>query len=811
MKISWNWLSELVDLSAVGTPEKLGELLTSRGLEVEGISHQGAGLEKVVSVKILERNPHPQADRLSLCKVSLGSGDPLEIVCGAQNMKAGDVVCLAQIGAELPNGLKITQSKIRGVVSNGMLCSEEELRFKDKSEGILILPADTKLGRPLAEILGKNDTVLELSLTPNRGDCLSHWGIAREVAAATGAVLKSPVRRALEFSATSAEIETTVDGAGTTQFLAVAIDGVKVGPSPEWVVRKLEALDQRSINNVVDCTNLVMFELGQPTHAYDASMLKGRKLSGRQARQGEKLPLLDGTTVELRGTEAVIADEAQPVALAGVMGGGNSEVRDSTTKIILECAEFHPVFVRKAAHAHQKHTEASHRFERGVDGGVLPIAMTRLADLITELAGGKITASVRSGVSPKAREILTSTVSLEEFLGMPVPSAVSILKSLGFGVTESSGRMRVTVPSWRNDVSIPEDLAEELARSIGFDAIPSTIPKLSGPPTASGADPDRPQIEMQRLARETMASAGLCETVHYGFTNQAWLKELGFEGSIRVMNPLSEETEVMAPSLLPGLVKAAIANWNTHFGSESLAIRLFELRPTFHFKGERVQALSETDTGTAEHWKLSFALAGPKNAAGLKADLADVDFADVKAIVESLLARLQTRGVRVQPDAGHALFHPGQSAKLVVGDRAAGMFGRVHPRVEKALKLRGTLWLCEIDFAQLCSLSKGALEPRAFKDWPKFPGMERDFALVVDDAVAAERVLAVAQKAGKPLLKTARVFDIYRGAPIAAGKTSIAVRVQFADETRSLQEAEVEAVCAKILAEWKKELSAELR
>jgi phenylalanyl-tRNA synthetase beta chain len=367
MHISWNWLSELVDLSRLGGPKELAELLTKRGLEIEEIRSMSKGFEKVITAQILELNPHPQADRLSLCKVTIGQGEVLEIVCGAQNMKAGDKVALAQIGAKLPNGMTIVQSKIRGIVSNGMLCSEEELGLKDKSEGILILAPETPLGRPLAEILGRDDTVLTFKLTSNRGDCLSHFGMAREIAAATGQSLRRPEGIKVEnYFKKGLLIKVSLEaGELSPQFWGCIIEGVKIGPSPAWVVRRLETLGHRSINNVVDATNLVMLELGHPLHAYDADRIEGEKICVRMSREGEQLPLLDAQTVTLAGSELVIADAKRAVGLAGVMGGGNSEVQVGTTRVFLECAEFSPAHVRRAAARHQRHTDAAHRFERG--------------------------------------------------------------------------------------------------------------------------------------------------------------------------------------------------------------------------------------------------------------------------------------------------------------------------------------------------------------------------------------------------------------------------------------------------------------
>ncbi len=831
MRVSWKWLSEMVDLSGVGGPSGLAELLTRRGLEVEAMERQDQGFDQVVSVQILERNKHPEADRLSLCKVTLGSGEPLEIVCGAQNMKAGDKVALAQIGAHLPNGLKIEKSKIRGVVSNGMLCSEQELKLKDTSEGILILPTDTPLGKPLAEILGRDDTILTLKLTANRGDCLSHFGLARELSAALEKKPCKPIGKTLPEGGSPISVHLDAGEAGS-QFFGCMIEGVRIGPSPDWLVRRLEAVGGRSINNVVDATNLVMWELGQPVHAYDADRIEGGQIRVRNAVKGESLPLLDGSTVELDGSELVIADGKRAVGLAGVMGGGNSEVQNGTTRVFLECAEFDPVHVRRTSKKHLKHTDAAHRFERGVDPAGQSAAIARLAGLVQELAGGQIkgavSAQLPSRKTIKKREVKVDVNYFEKFLGMSVSAADAekILTGLSCEIAKNGDQWTVTVPTWRLDLNIQEDLAEEIARSIGYDQIRETMPALSsaprslwegvaGPAISTAGSAGASAFLLMDKAKDALVQAGLSETLNYSFAHRGWLSKFGMTSSVVLLNPISEEYEAMVPSLLPGLVKNAIENWRHHFGSEALPIRLFELRPTFQAAGE-VRASSEYDTGVQERWKLSFVMSGPRFVNGLRNELGEVDFYDVKAVVESVLSAMGAKGVRFHPMAEsrkgpNPLFHPGQSVEVLAGNEVAGAFGLLHPRIAKELKLRAPLWIAEIDWQAIAKLSRPVVKAPSFKAIPTFPSMERDFALVVKAEVSADKITQIALKAGKPLAKVAKIFDIYRGSQVAQGMTSVAVRVIFYDEGRSLQESEAEAASAQILSAWKKELGAELR
>lgn len=830
MRVSCKWLAQILDLSLVEEePSFAAEILTQRGIEVEAIERQDRGLEKVVTAQILERNPHPQADRLSLCKVTTGPGEVFEIVCGAQNMKAGDKVALARVGALLPNGMKIGQSKIRGVQSDGMLCSEEELKFKDTSEGILILPPETQVGLPLAKVLAKEDILLALKLTANRGDCLSHYGIAREVGAALArkpTELTTP-KIVFENSPISVQLEA---GGSIPQFHGVYLEGVKIGPSPEWLVQRLESLGFRSINNVVDATNLTMLEMGHPTHAYDADSIQGKTIIARTAENGESLPLLDGTTVVLNGTELVIADAKRPIALAGVMGGGNSEVQPGTTRVFLECAEFDATRVRKASTQHQKRTEASHRFERGVNPVQLPDVISRLAGWVIELAGGEIRGAISVEVPSRKsypdfwkKEIRFGTFFIHDFLGFPrdrepltLAKIEEILIDLDCTASRDESGWKVIPPAYRLDLSIREDIAEEIARSLGYGEIPSTIPVLSSPPTFASSS--EPLLKIMDRAKQSLVKSGFHETINFSFTSRQSLSQFGMESSLRVLNPLSEEHEVMVPSLIPGLVDNVLKNWNHHFGSEPLAIRLFELRPVFSTKGN-VGASDPMTTGVVEKWKLALVMTGPRYAEALRAERGEVDFYDLKAVFDSLLTDLGSKGIRTQPlsasrtegSAVSKLFHPGQSVEILAGKAVAGTMGLLHPGKARQLKTRAPLWMLELDWDALIQLSRKSSESPVYKPWSEFPPIERDFALLVGEDVSADKLCQIAVRAGKPIARSAKVFDVYRGNQVAKGMTSVAVRVIFYDDGRSLQESEAETASARILEVWKKELGAELR
>jgi phenylalanyl-tRNA synthetase beta chain len=826
MKISYKWLGEWIDLSGFKSPMELAELLTARGLEVESIEAQDRGLEKVVSAQIIQKEKHPEADRLSLCKVNVGGGaEYLDIVCGAQNMKVGDVVALAQIGANLPNGMKIEKGKIRGAVSMGMLCSESELGFAKESDGILILPPKTPVGWKLADVLGLDDTILEIKLTANRGDCLSHRGIARELAAAIGKPLKEPKVPAFDGAGSPIRVELDA-GEDAPQFFGAYMTGVKVGPSPSWLKTRLEAIGQRSINNLVDASNFLMFECGFPVHIYDADKLEGGVIRVRRSISGEKIPLLDGGEIETTGEELLITDGVKPVGLAGVMGGGNSEVSESTCNVFLECAEFDPVLVRRAAFRFGRRSEASLRFEKGIDPRGHRYAMGRLIDLVSKLAGGECCGGVIAELSSRKnfvpRTVETSVSFLNRFLGMQADSAVPVEKMIAIfeGLdcrVEASQKdvLRITPPSYRLDLNIREDFAEELARTLGYDSIPVTIPVLSGSPKGRKADPLHHRARVIDQIKDLLSGLGLHEGLSYAFQSEQWLNRFGMSSSVRILNPLSEDQGFLVPSLLPGMMKAYLENERHHFGSEPLSVRMFEVRPVFSHSGGSIEAKGESETGVIERYRLSVLLAGPRWSQGLQSERGNVDFFDLKSVFEGLFEGLRTKGIRSRPvDASllggqKNLYHPGQTLQFAAGKDSIGFIGRIHPRLEAELKLSQAVYWGEIEIEPLIALTPA--QEASFKAWSAFPTMERDFALLVQDSVLAENLVQSALKSGKPIAKVVKIFDTYRGSGIPEGMVSIGVRVIFSDEARSLEEKQVEQCSELIVQKWKSEFGASLR
>jgi phenylalanyl-tRNA synthetase beta chain len=829
MKISYQWLNEWVDLSQFKSPEEVADVLTSRGLEAEGVYPMDQGLEKVISVQIVAKEKHPEADRLSLCKVNPGNGgEYIDIVCGAQNMKVGDIVCLAQPGALLPNGMKIEKGKIRGHVSNGMLCSEVELGLATESDGLLILPATTPTGWKIADVLGIDDTLIEIKLTANRGDCLSHRGMARDLAAAIGKPLKTPKIKELPYGKSPIKVELDA-GEDAPQFFGCLIDGVKVGPSPAWLKKRLEAIGQRSINNIVDASNFLMFEYGFPVHIYDADKIEGGVIKVRRSVKGEKLPLLDGGEIETSGDELLIVDGVKPVGLAGVMGGGNSEVSDTTTRVFLECAEFNPTLVRRAAFRFGRRSEASLRFEKGIDPAGHREALARLVDIVIKVAQsskgaevmGAVAAQLPSRSNLKLKTVETSAQYINDFLGTSVDETkiIATLEGLDCKVVKAGSGFVVTAPSYRLDLNIPQDIAEEIARSIGYDAIPSTIPALSGMPQSRQDDKVFHRLSVIDAMKDALAREGLNEVLNYSFQSEAWIQKFGFTPSVKILNPLSEDQGYMVPSLLPGMMRAYQENERHHFGSEPLAVRLFEVRPVFSVgDGEAntpIAAKSETETGVTETWKLSFLLSGPKFDQAIKSERGEVDFYDVKAIVESMFESMATKGIRVRAvdsamlGSQANLFHPGQTVQLAAGKEPIGFYGRIHPKLESELKLRNPIYWGEINIEPVISLTPS--KSKAFKAWSSFPTMERDYALLVEETVQAENLIQSALKSGKPIAKVVKIFDTYKGAHIPAGKISIGVRVIFSDEAKSLEEKQVDQSSELIVKKWQEEFGASLR
>ncbi len=807
MRISLKWLSRYVDLPS---PEELARRLTAVGLEVEAIERTGQGLGGVVAARVLTSGKHPGAEKLSVTTVDRGDGQPLQIVCGARNFQVGDLVPLATVGTTLPGGTRIEKATLRGVESSGMLCSARELGLAEDASGLLILPATVKPGTPVAEALGLEDVLLEVNVTPNRPDCLSHLGIAREVAALLGQPVRPPAAAVKEAGAPAADaVKVRIEAPDRcARYAARVIEGVTIGPSPAWLSRRLEACGVRSISNVVDATNFVLLELGHPLHAFDLDRVAGAQIVVRTARPGERLTTLDGKERALEPADLLIADLERGSALAGVMGGGDSEISAGTSRVLLESAWFDPGGIRRTSRRHGLKSEASYRFERGADPGMVIPALDRCAALIAELAGG----TVRPGVvdcqalpAPEGRvrlrwrrpaELLGLDVSREE--------ARRVLLGLGFREVEADGEgATFAVPSWRVDVSIEEDLVEELVRTRGYDAIPETLP-----PGAVGTPLEAPEARVVARLREALEASGFSEAVNFSFVAEQDLAPLrdhvavgdgtGRALGISLRNPISADLALMRTSLVPSLLRNAARNRAQHVDD----VRLYELARVYR----PVAAGAPGDAPADEALRVAGLLLGRRAPLGWTAPAEAVDFHDAKAAVTALLEALGAPGARWEV-GGEPWLHPRVAARVCAADGAPlGWVGELHPRVAKAFDVPRGVLAFELSVEALGRA--GSPAPR-YRHIPSLPAVLRDLAVVVDDAVAAEAVLSLVRQ--EPLVEEATLFDVYRGAPIPAGKKNLALAIRYRAADRTLTDVEAEAAHQRIVVRLAQRLGAELR
>ncbi len=804
MRISLEWLAELVTLPE---PEVLRRRLTGAGLEVEAVERAGAGLEGVVAARILGAEAHPRAGELRVTTVETGAGEALQVVCGATNWRVGDVVALAPAGARLPGGTEIRHARIRGVESAGMLCSPKELGLSEDGSGLLVLPAAVAPGTPVSRALGLEDVVFEVNVTPNRPDCLSHLGIAREVAALFGKKLHRPPSRLAERGGSArAAVRVRIEAPERcARYAARVVEGVRVGPSPAWLARRLESCGIRSISNVVDATNLALLELGHPLHAFDLDRVAGSEIVVRTAGPGERLTTLDGQERSLDPDDLVIADRDRASALAGVMGGGDSEISAGTTRILVESAWFEPGGIRRTARRHGLHTEASHRFERGADPGMVIPSLDRCAALVAELAGGEVR---RGAVDCHPRRVRAPKVRLAwsrpaELLGAPVSrgEARRLLESLGFAAARSDARGAVfQVPSWRPDVRLEEDLVEEIARLRGYDSIPETLP-----PIASRM-PSVPR-EAQALSRlrEALEAAGFSEAVNFSFVAPADLEPLGEGGgAIALRNPISAEMAVMRTSLVPSLLRNVAFN-RRHRVED---VRLYEVASVYRSRPPG----SPADVPAREEARLACVALGRRSPRGWAVGDDPFDFADLKAVLEGLLESLGLGPAELRV-GGPPWLHPTSACAVELAleggaRQRLGVAGEVHPRVAGAFELPPGVQALDLSLDAL--LAEARLAP-AFRGVPRFPALLRDLAVVVAEDVAARRVMEVARD--EPLVEEVTLFDVYRGAPVPAGHKNLAMSIRYRSRERTLTDGEADAAHARIVERLRADpaIRAELR
>ncbi|HEV3243282.1 MAG TPA: phenylalanine--tRNA ligase subunit beta [Chthoniobacterales bacterium] len=789
MKFSVNWLREFVDLPK--NAEEIAELLTRAGVETENIETRGAKIDKVIVSQVTASSRHPNADRLTVCEVDDGSGTKRQIVCGATNYKVGDKVPLALPGAKLPNGTEIRKSKLRGVESEGMLCSAIELGLGEDASGLLILSPEAKIGAPIADLF-PGDTILDVEITPNRGDLLSHFGLAREIAALTGKKLRSETRllKAVKFANTGVKISATRE---CPFFSARRIDNVKVGPTPQWLRAKIESVGIRSINNIVDISNFVMLELGQPTHAFNADKVKGG-INVRLARAGEKFLALDGKTYSLKPDNLVVADQERAVGIAGVMGGEETGVSESTKSILLEAAYFLPASVRRTARNLNLPSDASYRFERGVDPEMVLRASHRATELIREIADGTPAKEIGAAgkVPPNPDDVSLSYEKCDRVVGIGIrpKTADEILTRFGLSKTKSKTRRQTRllkavksnesestwkIPSYRRDLQRDVDLIEEIIRAYGVDKVPGTDRSRFTPSSAADHSHD-----LEAALRERLNAYGLWEVRTSKLIPRSAAEATA---AIELRNPLSEDHVALRPNLISGLL--GVLDRNVRAGTDRVAI--FEIGRMFSPPDGKEQRhlgiLLWGNAASAPHWQAS--------------EKRRLDFFDLKGAIESLATSTISLRRGDHPDLALA-------TEIYANERAIGFAGQLR---EGKADAPGAVFVAELDVD--LALRVAELQ-KAFQEIEKFPAITRDIAMIVAEEISHAKVLGAIENPEEPLLESVELFDLFT-TDVGEGRKSLAYRLTYRDRSRTLTSEEVSAVHAKIRERLQRDLGAELR
>ncbi|HJW23257.1 MAG TPA: phenylalanine--tRNA ligase subunit beta [Rhodocyclaceae bacterium] len=790
MKFSESWLRTLVNPQL--SSDELSHLLTMAGLEVEELDPVAPAFSNVLIARVLEVTKHPDADRLNVCRVDVGEDEPRTIVCGAPNVAAGLRVPCALPGAVLPGDFTIKVAKVRGIESSGMLCSAKELGIAEDASGLLVLPDDAPLGKPIRNYLGLDDRLFTLKLTPNRADCLSLTGIAREVAAITGTTA-----RLLDVPAVPAGTDQRRDvvldaPAACPLYCGRVISGVNAkAPTPDWMKRRLERSGIRSISALVDVTNYVMLELGQPLHAFDNTRLEGA-VHARMAKPGEKLLLLNEQTIDVDADVLMIADDKKPLAMAGIMGGEESGITLETSELFLESAFFAPKAIAGRARRYGFSSDASHRFERGVDFGGTRRAMERATRLILDICGGEAGPVVEAAAAlPERQPVRLRTSRAATVLGMALTAdaIAALFKGLDLNFTREGEDFLVTPPTWRFDLEIEEDLIEEIARLHGYDNIPAPAPR--GPlAMLSQTESQRP---VQRI-RQVLVDRGYQEVVNFAFVEEVWEQDFAANGKpIRLANPIASQMAVMRSNLFGGLV----ANLVTNLRRKQSRVRLFETGRCF-----QRQAQGGPVEGFYQPWRLAGLAYGGALPEGWGSDGRKVDFYDVKGDLEALLATLPVRFEK----AVHPALHPGRSARVSLEGREVGWIGELHPQWVQKYELPQPPVVFEVDL----DAAKAAHMP-AYGEVSKFPPVVRDLAIVVDHKLELQQLLDGLKDNVPAMVQDIHLFDIYAGKGVAENKKSLAFRIVMQDTQRTLQDSDVDAAMQQLVAYLEQEFAAQLR
>ncbi|MGL6169949.1 MAG: phenylalanine--tRNA ligase subunit beta [Fusobacteriaceae bacterium] len=781
MLISLDWLKQYVEIKE--ETKDLEKALTMIGQEVEGIEIQGKDLENVVIGQVVEFLKHPEAEKLTLLKVSVGEEKELQIVCGAPNHKLGDKVVVAKIGAILPGDFKIKKSKIRGIESEGMLCSEVELGLGKDGDGIIILPEEAEIGLEYRTYLGLNDIIFELEITPNRPDCLSHIGIAREVAAYYRRNIKYPSHNLNEVMETVENIMNVKieNKEKCPVYMGRYIKNVKIQESPEWLKKRINAMGLKSINNIVDLTNFVMFEYNQPIHAFDADKISENSIVVRNANPGEKIVTLDGIERELQG-ELVIADIEKPIAIAGIIGGKNSEVDENTTNIFLEVAYFTPENIRKTSKNIGVSTDSSYRFERGTDSQSLETVLERIASLIEKNCGGEILKGkiLESSKNHEKIEIPLSISKLNSFVGKKIPfdEIGSILTNLNLEIkTIDMNHLIVTPPSYRGDLTRTEDLYEEVIRMYGFENIEAIMPKEDITPGKKDKN-----IELVDNTKEILKNIGLQEVINYSFISKQAIETMGIkEKTIEVLNPINEDFMVMRPTLMYSL----LANIRDNFNRNQDDLKFYEVSKVF-LPSEQL---------ANEEYRVAIALSGKKMRTLWNSKPESYDFYSIKGYIESFLEKMGISKYSLVRTENNN-FHPGRAADIYIGRELIGSFGEIHPDLAEKMDIkRDRAYIGELNLNLISKYSKNKIK---YEKIIKYPEVTRDLAILLDEKVFVGDMVGEVKKISA-FIEKVNIFDIYQGANIEKGKKSVAIGLVFRKSTGTLEEKEIAEIIEKIL------------
>lgn len=802
MFVSYRWLQEYVDLSGVKA-EELADKVTKSGIEVEGVENLNKGVSGVVIGHVVEREQHPNADKLSRCQVDLGD-ETVQIVCGAPNVAQGQKVAVAKVGAVLPGNFKIKRAKLRGEESNGMICSLQELGIesklvaKDYQEGIFVFPSDAEVGADALEALNLHDEVLELGLTPNRSDCLSMLGVAHEVAAILNREVKYPE---VEFQETEEKASDYISVAVEAKednplYVARMVKNVKIAPSPLWMQTRLMAAGIRPHNNVVDITNYILLEYGQPLHAFDYDRLGSKEVVVRHAKEGEEIVTLDDQKRVLKENQLVITNGKDPIALAGVMGGANSEVQDDTVNVLIESAYFRGLSVRQTSKEHGLRSEASARFEKGIDPSRTRIAADRAAELMAAYAGGEIVSGTvefdEMTIEPAVVSVTLERINHVLGTELEMAEVQEIMNRLQFESKVEGDAIIVTVPTRRGDITIEEDIVEEVARMYGYDHLPTTLPVTVATP---GRLSDY-QLK-RRKVRRFLEGAGLAQTTTYSLTSaeKATQFALNTASTVRLAMPMSEDRSVLRQSLVPHLLEAVKHN----NARQTDSIALYETGSVFLGTEEGQLPIEEE--------RVAGAITGLWHSHSWQGEKKAADFYVAKGVVEGLLSALDLDNHIEYKPTNQEGMHPGRTAAVVLNGQEAGYVGQLHPVTQKQYGLRET-YVFELN---LKAIFAAKVEEVRYSAIPRFPSITRDIALVVDKEVLAGELQTAIYEAGGELLKEVAVFDLYDGERMEEGKKSVAFSLRYLDPERTLTDEEVSAAHANVLKVVEEQFKASLR